>query len=129
MSMRTKIITAAVVMSLFITTVPGFAHHSDAAYGTTSIVLKSATIVKVIWANPHGIVSCDVKDDSGKLTRWNLEMGSPSAMELIGWNRNSLSAGEVVTIDINPARNGTNLGRLLRVTTAGGKVLDYRAVK
>jgi hypothetical protein len=109
--------------------VPAFSHHSDAAYGTTSIVLKNATIVKVLWANPHGIVACDLKDESGKVTRWNLEMGSPSAMELIGWNRNSLSAGEVVTIDINPAKNGTSLGRLLRVTMPSGKVLDYRAVK
>ena len=58
--------------------------------------------------------------------RWNLEMGSPSAMELVGWNRNSLSPGDVVTIDINPAKNGTSLGRLLRVTTTGGKVLEYR---
>jgi hypothetical protein len=127
--MKLKIAALAALMSLFMTTVPAFSHHSDAAYGTTSIALKSATIVKVIWANPHGIVSCDVKEENGKVTRWNLEMGSPSAMELIGWNRNSLTPGDVVTIDINPARNGTNLGRLLRVTSAGGKVLDYRAVK
>ena len=122
-------IAAAVFMSLIITAVPAFSHHSDAAYGTTSIVLKSASIAKVIWANPHGIVSCDVKDENGKVTRWNLEMGSPSAMELVGWNRNSLTPGDVVTIDINPAKNGTNLGRLLRVTTPSGKVLDYRAVR
>jgi hypothetical protein len=127
--MKIKIASLALVVSLFIANVPAFSHHSDAAYGTTSIVLKSATIVKVLWANPHGIVACDVKDESGKVTRWNLEMGSPSAMELIGWNRNSLTAGDVVTIDINPAKNGTNLGRLLRVTTTSGKVLDYRAVK
>ena len=127
--MKVKIALAAVLTGLFLTTVPAFSHHSDAAYGTTSIVLKNATIAKVIWANPHGIVACDVKDESGKVTRWNLEMGSPSAMELVGWNRNSLTPGDVVTIDINPARNGTNLGRLLRVTTTGGKVLDYRAVK
>jgi hypothetical protein len=127
--MKIKIALLALVVSLFVTTVPAFSHHSDAAYGTTSIVLKNATIVKVLWANPHGIVACDLKDESGKVTRWNLEMGSPSAMELIGWNRNSLSAGEVVTIDINPAKNGTSLGRLLRVTMPSGKVLDYRAVK
>ena len=127
--MRTKIATFAVLMSLVLTAVPAFSHHSDAAYGTTSIILKGATIVKVIWANPHGIVSCDVKDESGKVTRWNLEMGSPSAMELIGWNRNSINPGDVATLDINPAKNGTNLGRLLRVSFANGKVLDYRPVK
>ena len=124
--MRTKIATLAVVMNLFITTVPGFTHHSDVAYERTSIELKSATIVKVAWINPHGVVSCDVKDEAGKVTRWTLEMGSPSAMQRVGWNRNSLSPGDVVKIDVNPAKNGTNFGRLLRVTAVDGKVLDYR---
>ena len=127
--MKTKVAAIGLVTALFIATSPAFSHHSDAAYGTTSILLKNATIVKVVWANPHGIVACDVKDESGKVTRWNLEMGSPSAMELVGWNRNSLSPGDVVTIDINPARNGTTLGRLLRVTTTADKVLEYRAVR
>ena len=61
------IATVIVVMSLFITPVPAFSHHSDAAYGTTSIALKDATIVKILWTNPHGIVACDVKDENGKV--------------------------------------------------------------
>ena len=126
--MIATITTLAVVMNLFMTTVPGFTHHSDVAYERTSIELKSATIVKVAWINPHGVVSCDVKDEAGKVTHWTLEMGSPSAMQRVGWNRNSLSPGDVVKIDVNPAKNGTNFGRLLRVTTPDGKVLDYREV-
>jgi hypothetical protein len=122
MSMR--IGTLAVVMSLFI--VPAFSHHADVAYTRTAIELKNATIVKVAWINPHAVVSCDVKDDAGKVARWTLEMGSPSAMLRVGWNRNSISAGDVVKIDVNPAKNGTNFGRLLRVTMADGKTLDYR---
>src|SRR6185503_20247451 len=124
--MRTRIATFAAVMSLLITTVPVFSHHADVAYERTSIELKNATIVKVAWINPHGVVSCDVKDEGGKVTRWVLEMGSPSAMTRVGWNRNSISPGDVVKIDVNPAKNGTNFGRLLRVTMADGKTLDYR---
>jgi len=118
--------TLAVVVSLFITTAPGFGHHSDVAYERTSIELKTATIVKVAWINPHAVVACDVKDDAGKVSRWTLEMGSPSAMTRVGWDRNSLSPGDVVKIDVNPAKNGTKFGRLLRVTRADGKTLDYR---
>jgi uncharacterized protein DUF6152 len=124
--MRITMVTLAAVMGLFITTVPGFAHHSDVAYERTAIELKTATIVKVAWINPHAVVSCDVKDDSGKVSRWTLEMGSPSAMSRVGWDRNSLVAGDVVKIDVNPAKNGTKLGRLLRVTKTDGKTLDYR---
>ena len=126
--MKIKIATLVVMLTLFITAPPGFAHHSDVAYERTSIELKNATIVKVAWINPHGIVSCDVKDDAGKVTRWTLESGSPSAMMSSGWNRNSVAVGDVVTIDVNPAKNGTKFGRLLRVTKADGKVFNYREV-
>src|SRR5215467_12501876 len=124
--MRIRIATAAVVLTLLIAAIPGFAHHSDVAYQKTSIELKTATIVKVAWINPHAVVSCDVKDDAGKVSRWTLEMGSPSAMSRVGWDRNSLSPGDVVKIDVNPAKNGTKFGRLLRVTRPDGKTLDYR---
>jgi len=123
--MKIKIGTLAAMLTLFVTTTRGFAHHADVAYQRTSIELKNATIVKVAWINPHGIVSCDVKDDAGKVSRWTLEMGSPSAMTRVGWDRNSLSPGDVVKIDVNPAKNGTNFGRLLRVAKADGKMLRY----
>ena len=124
--MRITIATLTLVLTVLIAAAPGFAHHSDVAYGKTAIELKSATIVKIAWINPHAVVSCDVKDDTGKVSRWTLEMGSPSAMTRVGWDRNSLSPGDVVKIDVNPARNGTKFGRLLRVTKTDGKTLDYR---
>jgi len=124
--MRTRIVFA-VLVTLFAVPVPGFAHHSDVAYETTAIKLKNATIVSYAWKNPHGIVVCDVKEDDGKVTRWTLESGSPSAMLAVGWTKNSLAPGDVVTIDVNPAKNGTKFGRLDRVTKADGKVLNYRA--
>lgn len=124
--MKITMATLAVVLSLFITMVPGFAHHSDVAYQRTAIELKTATIVKVSWINPHAIIACDVKDNAGEVSRWTLEMGSPSAMARVGWDRNSLSPGDVVKIDVNPAKNGTKFGRLLRVTRSDGTTLDYR---
>jgi Family of unknown function (DUF6152) len=123
--MRIKVAVLAVLMILPTLAVPVFAHHADVAYQRTSIELKNATIVKVAWINPHGIVTCDVKDDAGNVSRWVLEMGSPSAMTRVGWDRNSLSPGDVVKIDVNPAKNGTKFGRLLRATKSDGKLLKY----
>jgi len=124
--MKIRMAALAVMVILFSTTIPGFGHHSDVAYGRTAIELKRATIVKVAWINPHAVVLCDVKDDAGKVERWTLEMGSPSAMTRVGWDRNSLSPGDEVKIDVNPAKNGTKYGRLLRVTRTDGSTLDYR---
>jgi hypothetical protein len=108
---------------------PGYAHHSDAAYITTTIEFKNATITRVVWANPHGVIAFDVKDEKGQVAHWAVEMGSPSSMGTIGWTKNTVTSGEVVTIRLFPARNGAPLGRLSTITYPDGKVLNYRPAR
>jgi hypothetical protein len=99
------------------------AHHSDAAYETRSIVLKSATMTGVVWANPHTLLTFTVKDTSGGVTTWTAESGSPSALTRMGWNRNSVKAGDAATIELFPARNGSKVGRLAKVILPDGREL------
>jgi hypothetical protein len=120
-------ITSAILLVIVIGAAPGLAHHSDVAYDQEKVVqLKNATVVSYLWRNPHGVLVCEFKDDSGAVVRWTLETGSPASLTGQGWNRNSVVAGEVVTIDANPARNGTRFGRLLGVTKADGTILRWR---
>jgi hypothetical protein len=100
-----------------------FAHHGAAAYADKIVVLKDATVTKFVWANPHNIVLFDAKDDKGNVTHWAGEMGSPSAVTLLGWNRNSLQPGDVITVYIYPAKSGNPVGRLNKVTLADGTTL------
>jgi len=103
--------------------VPLFAHHGAAAYADKIVVLKDATVTKFVWANPHSIVMFDVKEDSGNVTHWAGEAGSPSAISLLGWNRNSLKPGDVITVYIFPAKSGNPVGRLNKVVLADGSSL------
>ena len=79
---------------------PLFAHHGAAAYADKIVVLKDATVTKFVWANPHTILQFDVKDDKGDVVHWAGEAGSPSAIGLLGWNRNSVQPGDVITVYI-----------------------------
>ena len=124
-----KVIPAVVIACLSLSIVPLSAHHSDVAYETTSIELKDVTFVKTAWVNPHSIVTFDEKQADGKTRQWIVEMGSPSAMGAVGWNRNSLPPGAVATVYVYPARNGTAHGRLARVVFPDGKSLNYRDVR
>jgi hypothetical protein len=99
------------------------AHHSTAAYGIRTITLKNAIVKRLVWANPHCIVSFDVKDDRGGMTRWDVESGSPSALSRVGWNRNSLNAGDTIAIEMFPAKNGAHVGRLAKIVRADGREL------
>jgi Family of unknown function (DUF6152) len=99
------------------------AHHGNAAYQKTAVTVKNATVTKFVWANPHSIILFDAKDAKGNIVHWACETGSPSAMTLIGWNKNSLRPGDVITIMLYQAKSGAFVGRLSEITMAGGTTL------
>jgi hypothetical protein len=100
-----------------------FAHHGAAAYANNLQVMKEATVTKFVWANPHCIVLFDVKDDKGVVSHWAAEAGSPSAITLLGWTRNTLQLGDVITVYLYPAKSGNTVGRLNKIVLADGKTL------
>jgi hypothetical protein len=114
---------AALALLLAAAAAPVRAHHSAAAYQNERIVLKEARVTKFVWANPHSILMFEVTGADGKVATWSAEAGSPSALPRVGWNRNSVKPGDVLTIAVYPARNGQTVGRLSRVIFADGKEL------
>src|SRR5712671_987648 len=103
---------------------PLYAHHGSASYKTDKVVVMThATVTKFLWANPHTILMFDVKDDNGNISHWAGEAGSPSAVSLLGWNKNSVQPGDVVTVYIFPAKSGSTVGRLNKVMLPSGKTL------
>lgn len=99
------------------------AHHSTVAYKDTTAILKNATVKRLAWANPHCVLAFDVKDARGRVVTWNAESGSPSALSRVGWNRNALRSGDIISVELFPARNGSPVGRLAKVTFADGREL------
>lgn len=99
------------------------AHHGAAAFENTIVTFKDATVTKFVWANPHVLVMFDVKDDKGNVAHWAVETGNPGAVALLGWNRNSLQPGDVITVYLYPAKSGSPLGRLNKIVLADGKAL------
>ncbi len=120
---RTSILVTIVISIVVMMAAAAAAHHSAAAYGNSTIVLKDATMKNLVWANPHTILTFEVKDAKGVAGTWNAESGSPSALTRMGWNRNSVKAGDRVTIELFPARNGAKVGRLSKVILGDGREL------
>jgi hypothetical protein len=104
---------------------PLFAHHGSAAYKTDKVVvLKQATVTKFVWANPHAMLLFDVKDEKGNVSHWAGEAGGPSAVRLLGWTRNSLQPGDVVTVHLNLSKFESNVGRLEKIVFSDGTTLQ-----
>jgi hypothetical protein len=88
---------------------PVVAHHAFAAeFDADKPVTLTGTVTKIEWTNPHTWFYIDVKDQTGKVTNWGLEMGSPNGLMRNGWTRNSMKIGHEVTVEGSLARDGSN---------------------
>ena len=121
--MKTSRVALSMVVGVLVAASPAFAHHGNAAYEGTETVLKNATVTMLLWANPHTIVLFDVKDEKGELVHWTAELGSPSALTNVGWNKASLQPGDVTTIYIHQAKTKNPVGRIQRIVLADGSEL------
>ena len=100
---------------------PALAHHSFAAeFNAEKPVALTGTVTKIEWTNPHAYFYVDVKDASGKVTNWGLEMGSPNGLMRQGWTRNSMKIGDEVTVEGSAAKDGSNIGNARSVTLSTG---------
>lgn len=112
----------AVVLGL--AAIPALAHHSFAAeYDAAKPVTLTGTVTKVEWMNPHARFYIDVKDEGGKVTNWELELGSPNGLMRRGWTRHSMKEGDTVTVNGSLAKDGSNLANARTVKLADGKAL------
>jgi|SRR5215471_5503625 len=116
------VLVAAVALSA--SAVPVFAHHSFAAeFDTAKPVNLTGVVTKVEWMNPHTYFYVDVKDaQSGKVTNWACEMGSPNGLTRQGWTRNTLKVGMVVSLEGTQAKDGTKRANARNVTVDGKKL-------
>ena len=106
---------------------PLVAHHGGASFDTTKEFVLQGTVTEWIWANPHCFLKFDVKDDSGTLRNWVVEVGNPTDMTRSGWARTSFKAGDVVTVTVQPVKSGAPVGRLRRVVLPNGQTLGSQA--
>jgi hypothetical protein len=121
--MKTRLTAVLLLASILAVASPVLAHHGNAAYETNLTVLKDATVTGMAWANPHTIVQFDVKDDKGEPVHWSAELGSPSALGLIGWSKTSLSPGDVITVYVHQAKTKNPVGRIDHIVLADGSQL------
>jgi hypothetical protein len=114
-----------VVFGAFLSVTPLAAHHSfSAEYDSKKQVTLKGIVTKVEWLNPHVYFYLDVKDDSGNITNWALEMGPPNGLEHSGWTRNTMKVGDEVVVEGTLAKDGTKQANARSVTMASnGKKL------
>lgn len=95
---------------------PGAAHHSASAFNTDREVTVSGRLIEYSFRNPHVYMTLEVDRADGSTVEMEVEAGAGSVLKPLGFTRDSVAVGDVVTIAGNPGRRNPEalmLGREL----------------
>jgi len=97
------------------------AHHSHAMFDTSREVAITGTVTNYSYRNPHVFLYVDVKADNGDIVSWAVEMSNIANMQSRGIYRSTFKMGDVVTVKVNPLKDGRPGGNYTSITAADGK--------
>jgi hypothetical protein len=123
--MLSRITLRATLLTLFVSSIPLLAHHSfQAEYDAAKPLALTGTVTKLEWTNPHARFYIDVKDQSGKVTSWNFELASPNVLRRLGWNRDMMKPGDVVTVKGHRAKDDSTWANANTVMLSDGRTMS-----
>jgi hypothetical protein len=120
----TRVASIALIVLFLLGSSVAFAHHGTANFDTTKSVSVKGAVTQFQFINPHVTISMDIKDDKGNVQTWQGALTSPNHLMRSGWSKDTLKAGEVITISGFPAKSGAPEIWIQKVILASGEALD-----
>ena len=109
--MNQKLHLNAFLVTVLALAAPAFAHHgTGVAYDSSKPTVVKGVVTDFAWKNPHAQLFLDVKDESGTVQQYAVEMNSPGVMIRQGWTKRQFKAGDEVSITVYPAKSGARVG-------------------
>jgi uncharacterized protein DUF6152 len=124
---------ALLALSLTVFALPAAAHHSlTAEFVPDSTITVKGVMTSIEWINPHIYIYFDVVDKDGKKSQFAVETYPPNHMRSrYGLTKQVISADfdkkEMMTVEVNPAKNGKPLGWLTKLTYPDGHFIKLTA--
>jgi hypothetical protein len=100
------------------------AHHSYAMFDGSKTLTVSGTIAKLEWANPHVFIWVYVPSSKAPkgYDLYAFENGSTNVLVRRGWSKTTFKAGEKISVDYWPLRDGRTGGHFIKATHEDGHV-------
>ena len=105
---------------------PALSHHSAAMFDASKTVEHKGTVKKFLWVNPHSLLVVSVRNSRGEIENYSYEANGPGYLVRNGWKRESVKAGDEITVVSNPLIDGRPGGNLVEVTLPDGSKLSAR---
>ena len=111
---------ALVMLTVWSAMVSVSAHHTwPVSY--SKLVKVKGTVTEINWANPHPMITLQVRTDDGGVERWSVGGPATSRMEANGWTKTTVKPGDVITGIGYQFQDGQKVIRLEKVVLADGK--------
>ena len=79
------------------------AHHAfSPVYDDKRTVTIEGVVTEFRFVNPHSMMTMEVRDESGAVTKWVVEFAGRLNLSEVGWTAESIKAGERVSVTGNP---------------------------
>jgi hypothetical protein len=111
--------------ALIVWAIPAAAHHSHGNYLMTEYTALEGTVTELLWINPHTWIYLEVMGEDGEPTLWALEGGSPGSLTRRGWSRESVEAGDTISVRCHQLRDRSPGCLLGFVTPQGGEEKEW----
>lgn len=95
------------------------AHHSFAMFDMAKTTTHKGVVKEVQWTNPHVWVELEVAADGGTQVL-SFEGAAISVLKRVGWVRDTVKAGDTVTVAGHPFRDGRPGGSIDYLILADG---------
>ena len=118
--MKALLAPVLVVLALVSYAAPLSAHHSWPVSRSQLVTVKG-TVTQFEWANPHPMITLEVRTDDGKIEKWLIGGPAINRMEANGWTKATVKPGDVITGTGYQFSDGQKIIRLERITFADGK--------
>lgn len=100
---------------------PAFSHHSHAMFDLSKEVTLTGTVTQFVFRNPHVFLYIDVKSDNGEVVNYSIEMSNLPNMIRRGIGQTTFKAGDQITVNMHPLRDGRPGGSYATIVTPDGK--------
>jgi len=121
---KKRLILFGFAMGLILVSRPVLAHHGSANFQMDQVSTIKGTVVDYELINPHVQIFLKVEQEGGKAVDWNVEGVSLNMMVRAGFKRDSLKAGDTVSVTGHPGKNGKPVLLLMKILLADGRVLS-----
>jgi hypothetical protein len=113
-------ITAALACAICAISSAALAHHSFAMFDNSKKIDVKGTVKEIQWTNPHVWLEM-VVNENGQQKTYDFEGGAVAVLKKFGWSKDTVKAGDTITLTAHPFKDGKAGGSIDFVTLADGR--------